>query len=242
MKGNTVYSNRRRGLKRQNATVGNTVLAKVVAPKVTKDQQQDREIKRLKSMVKLSAPPVKSAYVEEQQNPTNAWTAIGLPYPVKGGAADERLGQEIIIKSINYRFTLSVSESDDFDTMRVCIIQYMDGNLVNNFPIGQLTNVFLEPTGSYPVLWPFNTQSASTYRVLFDKNYNLNEAGIAQHSENILLTSKDLAISKVKFDTDAGGALPGLDRGLIIFYVCSDSSASPNPGIEISTKLNFIDT
>lgn len=237
MQGNPVYTAKRKGLKRQNATVGTTVVKKV-----TKDQQQDREIKRLKHIVKQTAPPIKSAYVEEQQNPTNAWTAIGLPYPVKGGAADERLGQEIIIKSINYRFTLSVSESDDFDTMRVCIIQYMDGNLVNNFPIGQLTNVFLEPTGSYPVLWPFNTQSASTYRVLFDKNYNLNEQGVAQVSENLLITHKQLAITKVKFDTDAGGALPGLDRGLIMFYVCSDSTASPNPGIEISTKLNFIDT
>jgi len=241
MEGNTVYANRRSGLKRQNATVGNTVVKKA-KPKVTKDQQQDREIKRLKSIVKSNAPPVKSTYAEEVQNPENTLIAIGMPYPAKGGDNDDRLGQEIIIKSINLRWTISVSETDDFDTFRCTLVQFMDGNLVTEFPINYLTNLYLQPTTDYPVLSPFNTQSAGTYRILFDKVYNTNEAGNAQYSENLLVLGKDLAISKIKFDTDAGGSLPGLDKGLILLFVCSDSTASPNPKIEITKKFNFIDT
>jgi len=240
MQGNTVYSNKRKGLKRQNATVG---FSKKKAPaKVSKDQQQDREIKRLKSIVKQSAPPVKSTYAEQVENPENTWIAIGMPYPAKGGDADDRLGQEIIIKSINLRWTISVSETDDFDSFRCLLVQFMDGNLVDEFPINYLPNLFLSPTSDYPVLSPFNTQSAGTYRILFDKVYNTNEAGNAQFTENLLVTSKDLAISKIKFDTDAGGALPGLDKGLILLFVASDSTASPNPKIELTKKFNFTDT
>jgi len=240
MQGNPVYTAKRKGLKRQNATVGNKSTTKAI--KENKDQQQDREIKRLKSIVKATAPPVKSTYAEEVQNPENTWIAIGMPYPAKGGDNDERLGQEIIIKSINLRWTISVSETDDFDTFRCLIVQFMDGNLVTEFPINYLSNLFLSPASDYPVLAPFNTQSASTYRILFDKVYNTNEAGNAQFSENVLITSKALAVSKIKFDTDAGGSLPGLDRGLILLFVSSDSTASPNPKIEITKKFNFIDT
>jgi len=214
--------------------------------KETKDQQQDREIKRLKSMIKVNKPPVKSTYAEGVVSPDNSWVACAFNYPAKGGAEDERLNAEIILKSINVRFTLSVSETDDFDTMRVIIVQYMDGNEVANYPLNHDSNLWLSPTTGYPMLSPYNTQSASTYRVLYDKAFNLNENGVAQVTENVLITAKQIAqvngITRLKFDTDAGLGLPGLDRGIILMWVCSDSTASPNPSIEFSVKMNFIDT
>jgi len=237
--GETVYLNKRRGLKRQNATVG---FPKKPTSSTKKDQQQDRDIKRLKNALRVLAPPVKSRYGETVYNPENEWMSIGLPYPAKGGDKDERLGDTIDVKSINFRYTISVSETDNFDTFRCCIIQYMDGNTETNYPLNHLTNVWLQPTTDYPVLSPFNTQSASTYRVLFDKVYNVNENGVAQISENVLVLAKDMAITKIKFDTDAGLGLPALDRGLILMWICSDSSASPNPKIECTIKFNFTDT
>jgi len=210
--------------------------------KMTKDQKQDKEIKRLKQQLKVIAPPVKSTYGEAVYNPENAWTSVAMNFPAKGGDNDQRLGEIIEIKSINIRYTLSVSESDNFDTMRCVLVQYMDGNEVTNYPWDHERNLWLEPVTDYPVLSPYNTQSAATYRVLFDKVYNLNDNGQAQVTENILVLAKDLAISKIKFDTDAGLGLPGLDAGLIILWVCSDSSASPNPKIEATFKMNFTDS
>lgn len=210
--------------------------------KFSKDKKQDLEIKKIKKQLKVIAPPVKSTYGEAVYNPENAWTSVAMNYPAKGPDNDERLGEIIEIKSINIRYTLSVSESDNFDTMRCVLVQYMDGNEEAQYPLDHARNLWLEPVTDYPVLSPFNTQSASTYRVLFDKTYNLCDGGQAQICENLLVTAKDLAISKIKFDTDGGLGLPSLDSGLIILWVCSDSTATPNPKIECTFKMNFTDT
>lgn len=210
--------------------------------KKSKDFKQDQEIKRLKKAIKTMAPPVKTTYSESDINPENVWTAFGVPYPAKGGAANQRLGEKIKVKSLNVRYKLSVSETDDFDTMRVVIIQYMDGNADTEFPLDYQANVWEDPVTSYPYLSPYNTRSASTYRVLYDKSHCLNQGGIAQVSENVLILAKDMAITELKFDTDNGGALAGLDRGIIICWACSDSTASPNPNLIATVKLNFTDT
>lgn len=207
-----------------------------------KDLEQDKKIKLLTKKLRMNEPPVKSCYLENVDSPENVWFAFGLPYPAKGGADNERLGQEIIVKSINFRWLINASESDDFDTLRFVIVQFMDGNAATEFPLNYQSNLWLSPVTDYPYLSPFNTQSASTYRVLFDKTYNVCATGIAQMSENVLLNSKDMAISKLKFDGDTGGGLPGLDRGLIICFACSDSSASPNPDVKFTCKMNFVDT
>lgn len=217
------------------------LLMKLNKPKLTKDQQQDLEIKRLKKQIRSVAPQVKSTYSESTLTPENAWTAFGLPYPAKGGSVNQRLNERIKIKSINWRWTLSVSETDDFDTMRVVIVQFMDGNAHDNFPLNYQSNLWESPVTDYPVQSPYNTQSAGTYRVLFDKVYNLNAAGKAQISENFLLLPSKMAITDLKFDTDDGGALAGLDKGIIIGFVCSDSTAIPNPKMEVTTKVNFCD-
>lgn len=226
--GKSTYTNKKRKL-------GNSA-------KLSKDKKQDLEIKKLKKQLKVIAPPVKSTYGEAVYNPENSWTSVAMNFPAKGGDNDQRLGDIIEIKSINIRYTLSVSETDDFDTMRCVLVQYMDGNEEAEYPLDHARNLWLEPVTDYPVLSPFNTQSAATYRVLFDKVYNLNENGQAQMSENILVLAKDLAISKIKFDNASGLGLPALDRGLIILWVCSDSTASPNPKIECTFKMNFTDT
>jgi len=210
--------------------------------KFSKDKKQDMEIKKIKKQLKVIAPPVKSTYGEAVYNPENAWTSVAMNFPAKGTDYDERLGEEIELKSLNIRYTLSVSESDNFDTMRCVLVQYMDGNEVTQFPLDHERNLWLEPVTDYPVLSPFNTQSASTYRVLFDKVYNLNDNGQAQVTENLVFFPKDFAVTHFKFDTASGLGLPGLDRGLIILWVCSDSSATPNPKIECTFKMNFTDS
>jgi len=236
----STYNNRRKGLKRRGAFV--TPKA-ITAPSTTKkDVAQDREIKRLKASLKVLAPPVKSTYIEVVQSPENSFIGFTCKYPAKGGAKDERIGDEIEVKSLNIRYNLNVSETDNFDTMRVIFVQWIPSNALGELPVNSDPMLFENNIGDYPILWPFNTQSASSYKVLFDKVYNLNENGIAQMHENILILGKDLRVKKLKFQTDDGTQLPQLDSGLIIGYVCSDSSASPNPRMDCTIKLNFTDS
>jgi len=197
--------------------------------KTAVDTKQDIEIAKLKKLMKANLPPVKSTYAEGTGNPENSFVAFGMPWPQKGGDNNERLNQEIVLKSINIRYCVNVSESDNFDTMRVVIVQFMDGNEATAFPLNYATNLWLSPVTDFPNLSPFNTQSASSYHVLYDKIHNLNDNGVSQENVNLLLRPKDFRITKFKFDTDAGGSFPAFDRGLIVMFVCSDSSASPQP-------------
>lgn len=220
-----------------NAT---TAMVKGAAKTTAKDVQQDREIQRLKKMIKIAKPPVKSTYIENNLSPENAFEGFTFQYPAKGAAENERIGKQIDIKSVNYRFTLNVSDTDVFDTMRVIFVQWQINNAESAIPSNNL--LFLYPVGDYPNLWPFNTQNAHTYRILYDRVFNLSEGGIAQVTENILFTPKDLGITKLTFENDDGGQIPTLAGGLIMGYVCSDSSATPNPRIDYTAKFNFTDS
>jgi len=209
----------------------------------SRDDKQDKEIAKLKKLVKVQAPPTKSSFAETGTlNPQNVWQAFGMPFPNKGGDINDRLGAEIELKSINLRYLVAASETDDFDTMRVILVQYMDGNEHDEYPVNHDTNLWLSTPTDYPYLAPYNTQSASTYRVLYDKIHHLCAAGEAEQGANVLLTPKDLAITHFKFDGDGGGALAGLDRGLIIGWICSNSSASPNPDFTATIRFNYTDS
>jgi len=215
---------------------------KTQAKSLSRDDKQDKEIARLKKLVKVQAPPTKTTYVETTLSPENTWAAFGIPFPAKGGAANQRLGDDIEFKSLNVRYLVSASESDDFDTMRVILIQFMNGNEHDEFPVNYFQDLWESPTTSYPYLSPYNTQSSSNYKVLYDQMHHLDAAGEAEQSGNVLILPKDLRVTKFHFDTDSGGALAGLDRGIIIGFVCSNSTASPNPDFTCTMKFNFTDT
>lgn len=210
--------------------------------KKNRDDKQDKEIKMLKMKLKMAEPPVKTIYAEGVNNPENTFEGLGILWPGQGSDLSNRIGNQIKIKSLNIRYNLSVSESDDFDTFRVTIVQYVDGSKEGEYPLDALANTFVAPGSDYPVLVGFNTQSASRYRVLHDKVHNLNAAGQAQAFENLIFYPKDLVIDHIKFDSSGGGNFPGMDGGIIVLWVCSDSTASPNPKIEYTCKLNFTDS
>jgi len=157
-------------------------------PKTQKaiNEKIEKEIKQLRKIEKINKPPVKSIYAENTLSPGNSWVAIALDYPALGGTANERLGPIIEMKSVNVRFVVTTSNSDTYDTVRVIFIQYMDGNTVTNYPINHDTNVWESTATSYPYIVPYNTQTASRYRVLYDEIFHVNENGVAEISRTLL--------------------------------------------------------
>jgi len=215
----------------------------------TKNNQMQKEINRLKSQIVHNAPPIKTKWYVFTNSPQNEWFGGGLAWPTLGGANNQRLGQDIKIKSLQIKGKVSVASTDGFDLFRCVLVQYLDSNTSGQYPYGSQSNAvsqtFLDVnTGDYPYIMPFKTQTKSSYRVLFDKTYILDKNGNGEDSVDIFVTSKDLAVSKIHYldndDTDVN--LPALSEGMLIFWVCSDSSATPNPGIEAVIKLNYIDT
>lgn len=208
----------------------------------------EKQLLVLRNQVKGNEPPIKSIYQENILSPQNEGAPLGIPYPALGGAKTNRLGQDIKLKSINIRGLWKVAESDGFDNVRLTIIQYMDKNANAGYPFGSVSaawnNVFLEDyANDYPIIAPFNTQTTQSYRVLYDETWCLSSQGIEGAMVNIVLTPKDFAVKKLHFNDDASNAnLPGLQEGLIMGWVSSDSAASPNPSFTYTVKTNFIDT
>lgn len=219
-------------------------------PKTQKaiNEKLEKEIKQLRKIEKINKPPVKSNYTENDISPDNTWHAMALDYPALGGTASERLGPIIEMKSVNVRFVVTTSNSDTYDTLRVMFVQYMDGNTDGNYPVNHDSNVWESTSTSYPYLVPFNTQTASRYRVLYDEMFHVNENGVAEISRNLLFSAKaspqtkPWAISKIVFTGDTGLGLPPIESGLILGWVCSDSTASPNPKITYTVKVNYTDS
>lgn len=215
----------------------------------TKTVQMQKEIQRLKSAMVHNSPPIKTKWYIFSQTPQNEWSGMGLAWPVLGGANNQRLGQDIKLKSLQLKGIVKVSNSDTFDTARLVLVQYLDSNTSGNYPYGSLDNcvkaTFLDVnSGDYPYIMPFLTQTKSSYRVLYDKTYQLDNGGNATCDVDVLITSKDLAVTKIHYldndDTDVN--LPALSEGMIVGFVCSNSTATPNPQFEIVVKLNYIDT
>jgi len=196
-----------------------------------------------------NSPPIKTKWYVFTSSPQNEWAPLGLAWPILGGANNQRLGQDIKIKSIQIKGKIAVASSDGFDTFRVVLVQYMDSNTSGQYPYGSLENAvkqtFLDVnSGDYPYIMPFKTQTKSSYRVLYDQTFFVDNSGTAECAVEILLTPKDLAISKIHFldneDTDVN--LPALSEGIIVGWVCSDSTTTPNPSMEAVVKFNYIDT
>ena len=159
------------------------------------------------------------------------------------------MGQDIKIKSIQYKGIVKVADSDGFDTARFVLVQYLDSNTSGQYPYGSIANcvdtTWIDAnTGDYPYIMPFRTQTKSAYRVLYDKTYQLDNGGNATCDIDVLITSKDLAVTEIHYlnneDTDVN--LPALSEGIILGFVCSNSTTTPNPQFEIVVKLNYIDT
>lgn len=193
---------------------------------------------------KEDEPPLKYTYAEFVVSPENTWTNMEFLWPIQGNTVNERLQSIIQVKSMQFNFIVKASESDGFDNVRVVFIQYVDANLSGTPP--DINIVFIDAGTSFPYIGQYNSLNRSRYRVLFDKTYCVNYNGIASIADSFTCTSRDLTTNHGKMiyisDTDTNGNVPGLEGGYVIGYCCSDSSASPNPSIEYTTRMNFTDT
>lgn len=227
----------------------NRKYVKATAKSDTKTVALQKQINRLKASMVHNSPPIKTKWYVYTSSPQNGWNPLGLAWPTLGGANNQRLGQDIKLKSVQFKGIVKVASSDGFDTTRLVICQYLDSNTSGQYPYGSFENAvqqtFLDTnSGNYPYIMPFKTQTKSSYRVLFDKTYQVDNSGTATCDIDILLTTKDFSVSKIHYldNDDTEVNLPALSEGMIIGFCCSNSTTTPHPEFEIVVKLNYIDT
>lgn len=197
----------------------------------------------LKHQLRVISPQTKCVYYSGGASVGSSFASDGPAFPSKGGAANQRLGEKIELKSLNCRFLVTTSNSDTYDSMRITIVQYKDNNVDGSTPVDWVTNVFSTAAQtSYPWLAPFNSLKTPSYHILYDELIHVNENGEGEVSRNLMFYPKDFAVKTLDFTTDNGGQDAGLEEGTIKMLIVSNSTAVPNPAYEVVWRLNFTDT
>jgi len=217
----------------------------------TQNARQNTSIARLQRTIKYLAPPLKTDWFEwPPRDMTNVWSALGLAsYPVRGDAVNQRIGSDIILKSLEVRYNWSYG--DQMNTARMVIVQFTGQNADGSYPTTPTTptgavNTIFKPDllgglAAAPYNQFFNSQQRSEYRILYDKTFSMGANSVSSGNGHVLIT--DFPIKKLHFFQDSNDInLPGLTEGLIVMYHCSDSAVMPHPLLQCSFKLNYTDS
>lgn len=201
-------------------------------------------------------PPLKSssAFTAPTQADTNmSLTGVRHIWPSRGGAVNQRLGSEIILKSLEIRLQL-VASAAAVTAARVCLFQIIGQNANGSFPVPSGTptdmlDILFSPSPStmvapkFPTNLLFNTQTKQQYRVLYDQQLDVNDGYYATPILHIQIN--DFPIKKIHFTQDiSNSSQPGVTDGLILMMVCTDQP--PDSGTPVNynyaAKLNYTDT
>ena len=175
------------------------------------------EVMRIKKQLLIAKPPIKSIFNEFTGSYENDFLAVGLAWPKQGTNPDERVGADIRLKSINIRGTFYYASSDNYDTVRFTVVQFLDGNTDAQYPFGSSANsvakVWMSNNSDYPTQMPFNSQTTQSYRILYDEVMVLSLGSTPSAHRNILITAKDLAVKKLHFNNAVSNLNPPIVTG-----------------------------
>lgn len=182
----------------------------------------------------------------------NTASIVGTYFDVSQGITDnERIGDGLkwsgaMLLHLEVRASLASATlpGDGFNTIRMVILQWHP----NSTPT--VSNILLlGPTGQVDINSHYNHDTRQQYKILHDKNYvmingspssalsqnpNLQYQGVQNHRYTISLKR---ATKKVQY---TAGTLTGTNRFYMILV--SDSSVTPYPSIQFSTKIFYTDS
>lgn len=223
--------------------------------KSIQNQGVQKQVSPYKRKLYSIQPPIKSVAVSRANLITTFFASmLGLgTYPQRGGQVNQRLGSDIMLKSLEIRYTFSYTndlpDPVPFSICRISVIQFTGQNADGGFPTssGTISSaidlVYVPPHGSttHANNLVFNTQTKQDYRVLYDKVHNLSLAGHNSENGHVMITK--FPVPKLHFQTDVSDPhLPSLSSGLIAIFIASSNSDVPYPIFNSITKLNFTDT
>lgn len=213
---------------------------------------QALSVQSIKRKLALMSPPIKTVpNYTGMVDVSNTITPFGLGvFPPKGATATTRIGADIMLKSLELRYTfeaVSTALHDDYNICRITLVQFTGQNADGAYPsvpptaVGSSNMVFAQTASSYSNNNLFNSQTKQEYRILYDKTHTVSTIGPFASSGHIMITR--FPVSKLHFLVDASDVnLPALSEGLIFLFITSDSSVAPHPRVQFNSKLNFTDT
>lgn len=151
----------------------------------------------------------------------------------RGTAENQYIGDSIMPTHLRIRWV--VEGSDEFNTIRVMVIQ----NKAGGIPIGP-TLIQSSGTQISPIS-PYDTSFNETYRVLFDEFYTTVSGPFRAVPTSTSVISGDIRIPAKKFhkiNFTTGGVLSV--GGLYIIFT-SDSAGAPDPSGKFYSRLYYKD-
>jgi len=223
------------------------------------DKKQNREIKRLKTDVKLMKKIVERKHWDSTYPATSVSTTAtkeGLASLVPYNTLDQarrqnsREGQSVCITRIALKGTVEMPFTgvslDVINRVRMLIVYTPESSTPN------LVNIIEGPFGSYNINAFNKIQPPDPYRVLYDRTWNMTTAVAAagsipvekfRHSFDIRLGKKALGKTGIKCDwTDAQANIQiAPDRGAVTLFVYSDSNVPTHPVLSYNHRITFED-
>lgn len=158
-----------------------------------------------------------------QPSVLNNGVVINLIDIPQGVLDTERIGDQIRLATITFRYVVTVG--DNFNFLRLIIFQFKSNNSFNP-AVSAILN------GTAPTyLSQYSVDNNQTFQVLYDRTHRLDTDDPAK----VVIGKCNMKYCKRKLQFQAGSNTTG--TGMIYALAISDSGNAPNPGIQ--GEFNF---
>ncbi len=204
-------------------------------------QRETRPVRTVGAPVNQAAPPRVPAPVMLKEPKYIDTSAVATAAPSTGvfaslsatvnGTTDiTRIGDQIELHSLEFRFSITVADSSNL--VRVIVFQWLADDTSDVPSASKL----LQAPGAQPYNSAINHDNSSKLTILYDKVIPTATYYPVKH-ESVLIALDRSPVRKIlKY---AAGASTG--NNMIYLFMCSDSGPSPHPSVDYYARVNFYD-
>lgn len=159
--------------------------------------------------------------------------SLGLDGLPQGTTMNNRLGNEITLKSVHIRGTVFPGEATN--TVRLLLVQWLSETasltVVNNV-------LFNNATAGFDVYSMYAKEYSGKFNILWDRSFAVSNAAAPNIIYNHIVNRK--MIKTIRYNSQVVGNL--VTKGALFLIALSDSAAFPHPTISFSTRITFTDS
>lgn len=156
-----------------------------------------------------------------------------------------RVGEKIVVKSLNLKIKLEKHDNDSRAETRLRLIVFIQKNPQGSGP--NLGNILYNPTTlDLNIISPYNKDTISEYKILHDKLYSLGRQD-STIMNGMLPKVRFIKIYKeLNLLTDFNHTIPTVGehyrRGTLGMYMISDSEDNYGPQLKIYSRITYTDS
>lgn len=199
---------------------------KVGRKKSLREQNLERKIDdRVKKGLQMDAE-WKHHTVNSNGTAATTGTILDVSAITQGNADTQRDGDEVTANSLLLRY--SMGNGDTTNILRLIVFQWVPAT------VPTVANILVLGGATYDALSMYNTDNAQQFKILFDRQYALNNTGGGTPEVKTAVQKIYLTRRKMKFNAASTTA----SNKVYLLWI-SDSAAPTHPAYIVVSKLNF---